>query len=180
MNGFDAALAQAIGFDQEELEANRTGCLTLRQRHRVFARQRSIIIALLLITLFIGLVSAIVIVAVLTQADASIIAGILGIIGEVVTVGLAYAVWWLRQRYRRFLQPGYVEQVSGPVTCYQLKERHDGDKTRTGFYLRLEAMEFEISEAALSTFQDGQDYRIYYVPRPLTLLSTERTTTEAK
>ncbi len=91
-----------------------------------------------------------------------------------ITVALGYLLWSLRQRYRRFLQPGYVEQISGPITCYQLKERRDGTKTRTGYYLRLDAMEFEISEAALGEFQDGQSYTLYYVPRPLSLLSAER------
>ena len=174
MDNFDAVLAQAAGFDEDDLEANRAGCLTIRQRNRVFARRRTIMIALLLITLFIGLISAGVIIAVLTQADASVIAGILAVIGEIITVALGYSLWWLRQRYRRFLQPGYVEWISGPITCYQLKERHDGDKLRTGFYLRLDAMEFEISQAALGEFQDGQSYTLYYVPRPQTLLSAER------
>ena len=174
MDPFDTELGNAAGFDAEDLEANQAGRLTIRQRNRVFARQRSIMIALLLITLFIGLVSAIVIIAVLTQADASVVAGILAVIGEVITVALGYLLWSLRQRYRRFLRPGYVEQISGPITCYQLKERRDGTKTRTGYYLRLDAMEFEISEAALGEFQDSQSYTLYYVSRPLSLLSAER------
>jgi hypothetical protein len=174
MDTFDSALAQVLGFDAEDLAANRTGRLTLRQRNRVFARQRTILIALSIITLFIGIVSAIVIIAVLLQADASIVAGILGVVGLVITIALAAGLRLLQQRYRRFLQPGYVEQIHGPITCYQLKERGEGDKTRTGFYLRLEAMEFEINEAALSLFQDGQPYTIYYSPRPLRLLSVEK------
>lgn len=173
MKHFDIALAQALGFDQEDLESNRAGRLTARQRKWVFARQRTILIALSIITLFIGLISAIVIVAVLLQADASVAAGILGVVGEVITVALVGLLWWLRQRYNRFLAPGYVEQISGPVTCYQLKERSEGDKTRTGYYLRLGAMEFEITEAALSVFQDGQPYTVYYTARPLRLLSVD-------
>jgi hypothetical protein len=173
MASFDAALAQVLGFDREELAANRQGRLTIRQRNRVFARQRSVIIGVLLITLFIGLVAGIVIIAVLTQADASIIAGILAVIGEIITVALAYFVWHLRQRYRRFLLPGYVERISGPVTCYQLKERSN-DKTQIGYYVRIDALEFEVSEAALGQFQDGRPYTIYYAPQHPGLLSAER------
>jgi hypothetical protein len=173
MNTFDAALAQVLGFDQEELDANRQGRLTIRQRNRVFTRQRALIIAMLLITVFIGVVSAIVIIAVLTQADASIVAGILAVIGEIITVVLAYVVWYLRQRYRRFLRPGYVDRISGPVTCYQLKERSN-EATHTSYYVRINAMEFEVPEAALGEFQDGQPYDIYYAPQRPGLLSAER------
>jgi ABC-type lipoprotein release transport system permease subunit len=162
MTSYDSALARALGFDTEEMAANRQGRLTIRQRNRVFTRQRTIIIATLLITVFIGVVSAIVILAVLSQADASIVAGILAVIGEIITVALAYLVWWLRQRYRRFLLPGQVNQISGPITCYQLKERRSNDKARTGYYVQIDAMEFEVDELALGEFLDGQTYTIYY------------------
>jgi hypothetical protein len=165
-------LAAAIGFNDDDLRANREGRLTTRQRNRVFARRRTLIIALTIITAIIGIMSAIVILAVLTRAEISVPAILLGLGGEVVTVGLAYLVWSLRQGYRKYLLPGYVQQITGPVTCYQLRERQN-DKTKTAYYLRIGDLEFEISDVALSAFTDGAPYSIYYVPRPLTLLSAQ-------
>src|SRR5690606_40016236 len=64
-------LAAAIGFNDDDLRANREGRLTTRQRNRVFARRRALIIALTIITASIGIISAIAILAVLTHAEIS-------------------------------------------------------------------------------------------------------------
>jgi hypothetical protein len=165
-------LAAALRFNDEDLQANRAGRLTIRQRNRVFVWRRALIIALLLITAFIGIISAIVILAVLTGTAVSEVGILLALGGEVITAGLAFLVWSLRQHYNTYLQAGRVQQVEGPVTMYQLRERHN-NRARTAYYLRVDDQEFAIPQAALSVFTDGAPYSVYYVAEPLTLLSAE-------
>lgn len=165
-------LDAALQFNAEDLNANREGRLSVRQRNRVFARRRSVLIALAIITLMMGVISGVVILAVLLGAAVSEMAILLALGGEIVTVGLAYLGWSLRQNFQKYLLPGRVARIEGPVTCYQLRERQN-EKTRIGYYLRIGDLEFEISDAALNAFIDGAPYIVYYVPRPLTLLSAE-------
>lgn len=165
-------LAAALKFNDDDLQANRAGRLTVRQRNRVHVRRRMVIIALTLITAFVGIISAVVILAVLLGAAVSEVAILLALGGEVVTAGLAWLVWSLRQHYKTYLREGHVARIEGPVTMYQLRERQD-DKTRTVYALRIGHLEFEIPEAALSAFTEGSHYIIYYAPDPLTLLSAE-------
>jgi hypothetical protein len=165
-------LAAALKFNDDDLQANRAGRLTVRQRNRVYVQRRMVIITLTLITAFIGVISAIVILAVLLGAVKSEVAILLALGGEVITAGLAYLVWSLRQNYKTYLGEGYVAHIKGPVTMYQLRERQD-DKTKTVYALRVGHLEFEIPEPALSAFTEGSHYMIYYTPEPLTLLSAE-------
>ncbi len=167
---------EALKFDEAELRANREGRLGVRQRNRVFARRRWLIFALLLLTLLIGLLAASVILGLLPGATAEGIVLALG--AEVLTVGLAFLAWSLWQRFRARLAPGLVLSVSGPVTCYVLRERQTdalagAPGTRTGYYLRVAEQEFAVSEAVLAAFEDGAAYTFYYVARPFTLLSAE-------
>jgi hypothetical protein len=166
-------LQNALNFSDIDLQANQQGRLTKRQRNRVFVRPRVIYLSLLLITVFIGLISAIVIIAVLMGTEVSVVGVVLALGGEVITVGLGYLVWWLRRRYNQYLKPGQVQSISGPVTCYELKERLPNEATRMLFYVRVEDLEFEVNAATLVAFTDGQAYTLYYVPRPLALLSAE-------
>jgi len=165
-------LAAALKFNDDDLQANRAGRLTVRQRNRVYVKRRMVIIALTLITAFIGIISAIVTLAVLLGAVKSEVAILLALGGEVVTAGLAYWVWSLRQTFNTFLGEGYVARVEGPVTMYQLRERQE-DKTRTVYALRIAHLEFEIPEQALNAFTEGSRYIIYYAPDALLLLSAE-------
>ncbi len=167
---------EALKFNEAELRANREGRLGVRQRNRVFARRRRLIFALLLLTLLIGLLAASVILGLLPGATAEGIVLALG--AEVLTVGLAFLAWSLWQRFRARLAPGFVLSVSGPVTCYVLRERQTdalggAPGTRTGYYLGVAELEFAVSEAVLAAFEDGAVYTFYYVARPFTLLSAE-------
>ena len=168
-------LQSALNFEDADLQANRQGQLTPHQRNRVFVRQRILFLSLLLITIFIGIISAIVIVAVIVGAEVSAFGIVLALGGEVITVGLGYLVWSLRRRYQTYLKPGHVQSISGTVTCYELKERLPNEAIRILFYVRLDNLEFEVNAAALVAFTDGDDYVLYYVPKPLTLLSAEET-----
>ncbi len=165
-------LAATLKFNDDDLQANRAGRLTVRQRSRVYVRRRTVIIALTLITAFIGIISAIVILAVLLGSAIFEFAILLALGGEIVTAGLGYLVWSLRQHYNTYLREGHVAHVEGPVMMYQLRERQD-DKTKTVYALRIAHLEFEIPELALNAFTEGSRYIIYYAPDPLTLLSAE-------
>ncbi|MCE2489193.1 MAG: hypothetical protein J4G17_04365 [Anaerolineae bacterium] len=168
---------EALNFDEAELRANREGRLTAAQRNRVFARRRRLIVVLALLTMLIGLLAASVILGLLPGATAEGIVLALG--AEALTAGLAFLVWILWQRFRALLAPGLVHSVSGPVTCYVLRERRTDDiagrpgGTRTAYYLRAAGQEFAVSEAALAAIEDGATYRLHYVARPATLLSVE-------
>ncbi len=170
------AAGATLKFNEAELRANREGRLSARQRNRVYARRRWLIFVLLLLTLLIGLLAASVILGLLPGATAEGIVLALG--AEVLTVGLAFLVWLLWQRFRALLTPGLVLGVRGPVTCYVLRERQTEalagqPGTRTGYYLRVAEQEFAVAEAALAAFEDGAEYTVYYVARPFTLLSAE-------
>ena len=168
---------EALKFDEAELRANREGRLGVRQRNRVFARRRWLIFALLLLTLLIGLLAASVILGLLPGATAEGIVLALG--AEVLTVGLAFLAWSLWQRFRARLAPGFVLSVSGPVTCYVLRERQtDAHRRRAGHAHRLlsgrgGAGVRGVGGGALAAFEDGAVYTFYYVARPFTLLSAE-------
>jgi hypothetical protein len=165
-------LAAALGFNDDDLQANRAGRLTVRQRNRVYGLRYTLIIALAVVTAVIGLIAAVVIVAVLVGAAISPVAILLALGGEVITAGLAYWAWSLWQNYRTYLLPGRVQQVKGTVTVYQLRERQD-ERRKTVYYLRIDPLEFPISDEGLNAFTDGARYVVYYVPQPLTLLSAE-------
>ena len=167
-------LHSALDFDDADLQANRQGRLTIRQRNRVFVRPRVIYRSLALITLFVGSISAMVILAVLLSTEVSPVSVVLALAGEVITVALGYWVWMLRRRYQTYLEPGRVQSISGPVTCYELKVRLSNEAVRVLFYVRIDDLEFEVNAAVLVAFSDGQHYTLYYVPQPLTLLSGER------
>ncbi len=172
-------LQSALDFAEVDLQANRLGQLTVRQRNRVFVRARVIYISLLLITVFIGVISAIVIIAVLVGAEVSAGGLILALGGEVVTVASGYLVWSLHRRYQNYLKPGHVQSISGPVTCYELKVRLANEASRIMFYVRIDNLEFEVPAAALVAFTNHEHYRLYYVPQPRTLLSAEKSTLPA-
>jgi hypothetical protein len=167
-------LQTALDFDDADLQANRRGQLTARQRNRVFVRPRVIYRSLALITLFIGSISAMLILAVLMNTDVSPVSVVLALAGEVITVALGYWTWTLRRQYETYLEPGRVHAISGPVNCYELKVRLSNEAARVLFYVRVDDLEFEVNAAALVAFTDGQDYTLHYIPQPLTLLSGER------
>ncbi|MAS37685.1 MAG: hypothetical protein CL610_27060 [Anaerolineaceae bacterium] len=166
-------LAAELGFNEDDLRANQEGRMTVQQRNRVFVRRRMLIIALLLLTVCIGVISALVIVGVLTGVEISEFAILLALGGEVVTVGLAYLVWSLHQHFRTYLKPGRVQRVEGQAVCYQLRERQN-EKARTTYFLRIDQHEFEVSDRVISALTDGARYAAYYVPHRQTLLSAER------
>lgn len=175
----DTTLSSALKFDQHDLNANREGRLTARQRNHVYVWQRPLLLALTVITVVIGVISAIAIIAVLLGVEISEVAVLLALGGEIVTVGLAFLIWSLRQRFRAMLQKPLVERVSGPVTIYVLRERQvesvsGGHKARPGYYIRIDALEFAIRDEAIAAFEDGAPYTVYYVSNPFRLLSAEK------
>jgi hypothetical protein len=179
----NTTLSSALNFDQHDLTANRDGRLTARQRNQVYVWQRPLVLALTIITVVIGVISAIAIIAVLLGVEITETGVLLALGGEIITVGLAFLIWSLRQRFKAMLQQPRVHTIRGPVTIYVLRERQvetmaRSQTARPGFYIQIEALEFEVGDEVIGAFEDGAAYTLYYVPKPLRLLSAEKSGSE--
>lgn len=171
-------LGTALDFDEHDLAANRDSRLTRRQRNSVYFWQRALIFVLIAITVVIGIAAAIVIAAVLVGAEVSATGVLLALGSEVFTAGLAFVTWLLGQRFKRLLEPGPVQRVSGPITCYVVRERQaepvrGQPAARPRAYIQIDDLEFKVSDAVIGAFEDGARYNLYYVLHPLRLLAGE-------
>ncbi len=162
-------LMGAIGFTEEELEANREGYMSKRQRSRLNAKHSSWGIRTILavgITLFLC-ASAIIDGNRIGDTVESRVA----IIGFICIVG-GTAIIYTRLKGANFtadLRKGDIHIIEGRVVLDVSNQGNRGD-----FYtVRVEDTTFATNKPIFLAFKNGDPYRIYYAPHSKTILSAE-------
>jgi hypothetical protein len=162
-------LMQAIGFSEEDLEANREGHITKRQRVRLNAKRTSW-----------GLRSALAVGIMLFLCASAIIDG--NRIGDTVESRVAIialiciiggtAIIYTRLRGGYFnsdLRKGDVHIIEDRVVLDVSSQGNRGDS----YSVRIDETTFAVNKPIFLAFKNGDPYRIYYAPHSKTILSAE-------
>lgn len=160
-------LHRAIDFTTDDLNANRQGLLSPKQREQFSHRQQrsqrfltgvALIVALMLVgAVLLGTLGIIVL---------GIIALILGVLGII-------EYWIGYQTYTRDLQYNQVEAIQGVVRYVWRGESALGIATSPSG-IRVGDMQFLLLEDQARAFIEGDIYVLYYAPSTHTLLSAEQ------
>ncbi len=169
-------LMAAFGFDADELEANRQGYMAKSQRRRVYAtrwdyvRRYGVAIVVSLV-LYVGIL-----VDGLQRGNISLAGAVLGtgIVGGF-PILLVILNEDRRRRIKADLYKGDLESVSGRVQLSWLYApgRKSGGAHRVSSRLAISGKIFEIHPVANDVFVEEDNYRVYYVPRSMSILSVE-------
>ncbi len=156
-------LMDAIGFTEEDLEANRQGIITDAQKvhfRREYQKSAFAFLPALVILAFftIGLLSS----GLLFIQPGSIVLPFLFFI-----VYLAY-LSWRRQQAVDAIRRGNLESVEGRI---QLNTT--ASNSRQLFTISVQNQKFNIKKNVFLAFKNGDPYVIYYVPRSKSILSAE-------
>jgi len=156
---FDPVLAQAIGFDRTDLEANQRGVLSLVQIDAVRGEHASMgsqsrVAAIVMGVLFLVLGGGSVIGASKEGAEVAVkVALVFLVVGTIAVVAN-----WIHSRRTRGSGPNLrVHVVEGEIRC-----REDGDTHRVD----VEGVKFFVFPTVFAALIDRQRYRIYYVEHP--------------
>jgi hypothetical protein len=175
-------LMNAIGFTEEDLEANRNGYMSQRQfawlEREKRSRQRSFIATLVIWPLLSGLLGP---GAILYYGPASELTLLAAYLGTALVI-LIFFIPFYDLRWRRVRQcrsavenvhrTGGISWVEGWVNLDIEAHADDGGTIYT-YAISLESMCFNIRKDVFLAFKNGDPYRIYYEPYTTRLLSAE-------
>jgi hypothetical protein len=166
------ALMNAIGFNEDDLDANRGGYMSKKQR-ATLSRERSgwlneiTIIVVLLAGLFVFLVLSTILSG--GQFGTSVMAfGAIALVGGVAALYIGY----LRSRLDSDLHKGDVFVVDGAVSLF-IDEKQYNQITVYSYYMRVQDQRFKIERSVYDAFTDHEPYAIYYAPFSKKILSVE-------
>lgn len=156
-------LGPAFRFSGEDLQANRQGKLTAKQRRRLWGRFFMFFFGGFLL-LFVPIILALVLIALATGSaladtfwDGRMVSGyMVGLLLWSIYLGANYRTWLIVIDLMR----GKVISVTGAIRTW-------------GRYLMVEDYQFVVDEDALNLVKDGLRYRIFTLPFSSTLLSIE-------
>ncbi len=156
------SLAEAIGFDEYDLEANRDGVLSERQhnRFRVEAWLRSA--AMLIITLLLGFGAVFVL---LVDSRAAVLLTLFAAI-ELIAYALVGAH---TGKFRAEAEDRLAESVQGHIRL----DVRAGGKNTVSFALNIGDERFDVNKAVFLAFKNDEPYVVYFGPHTHTLLSAE-------
>jgi hypothetical protein len=162
------ALMSAIGFNEDDLEANRGGYMSKKQRammsHERAAWLNRIAIMIVVIA---GFFVFMIVSSRLQPGLKEMVLGGLILGGGIAALYMAY----MRSRLNNDLHKGGVFVVDGTVSLYIAKTRDV--ITPYNYYLSVENRHFTVERSVYDVFTDGDPYAIYYAPHSKTLLSAE-------
>lgn len=166
----DVALSEVIGFNGEDLEANRAGYLSKRQRANLRRIRRSWHDLTTITVIACGFVSTIAILDGMRVGDPigrrSSVVGLICIVTAIV-FAVCYYKW---QQYQRDLWKGDVAVIVGNVSVSQHQESYG-----TKYTIRICRKTFVVDEHAFNAFWDRERCAIYYSPHAGKVLSAEAT-----
>ena len=168
-------LMAAFGFDADELEANRQGYMTKSQRQKLYSTRWNHVwkygaAAVLWLVLCVG-----VLVDAMQRGNISLVGAV---VGAFVLAGipamLIFRVEDWRRRINIDLYEDDFETVSGNVEVLPVVTKGH----RQGYYttlpkLRIGTKEFETPVLPDNIFVDGDNYRVFYVPKSMSILTIE-------
>ncbi len=161
-------LMTALGFNEDDLEANRGGYMSKRQR-AVLSRERSgwlNRIAIMIVAIA-GFFVFMILSDLLQSGIRENVLGGLSLAGGVAALYMAY----MRSRLNNDLHKGDVFVVDGTVSLYIEKTRNQF--MPYNYYLSVENRHFKIERPVHDAFTDGEPYAIYYAPFSKKILSAE-------
>ncbi len=173
----DELLMDSIGFDEDDLEANRAGKLGPNQAARLKRLQQSARIS--------GVVASGIGLFFVLGGLALTVSGFLGSIGLVI-VGLMFlalgaqlflrnGMWTLRAAKAQLLdsQMNAVERIEGRVSLdVQAKGGFMGSSS-SEYTVRLEGRDWSVTREVFLAFKNGDPYALYYGPRSGVVLAAE-------
>lgn len=165
-----STLMDAIGFTEEDLEANRNEYITKKQRLRLDRERNAwkFLMTLAMLACPIGIAAAIWDGIRIHDTVASRL-GIIGLI-IIITTGLGIYTWLHKRRFNADLYKGEVGVTSGQVKCYsQLKKDgwHYSIKTQDVYFS-------DIPQSVFRAFEEDRFYNIYYAPHSKMIFSAVR------
>jgi hypothetical protein len=157
----DVRLMNAIGFTDEDLEANRLGVVTEAQRKQIQSSSGCLEAGLCLLAI------AFVIYGVFELKDAALI-GVM-VVFAIMSVGSAL---WIHYQTQKVLRDNTVASVTGRLTrsTYQV---HTGRTYATKYQVTVQGKKFHVEKRAYEAFTNGRPYTLYYMPQTQQLLSVK-------
>jgi hypothetical protein len=154
-------LQVALGFDDEDIEANRDGRLSNRQRARLADHEfRWIGIAIL--------ASLVIVWSILNASGRIDVAIGQGGIPWLIAAAITGYAWYKGKQYYDYLHAQEIGAVQGRV---QLNMQ--SSKNSTALTVGIQDLQFSVKQQAFLAFKNGDPYAIYYAPRSKTILSAE-------
>lgn len=164
------ALMKAIGFSEDDLDANRGGYMSKKQRAKMSLNRAAWLNNITVIILFTaGLFVYVVVAGIVSgwQFGTSLMG--FGVLSVIVGVAALY-MGIMRSRLNADLHKGDVFSVEGRIALHvERNKEHDV----VAYHARLQGQHFKISRAVFGAFTDDEPYAIYYAPNSKTLLSAE-------
>jgi len=166
LNGLRAALASAIGFSAESLEANRQGKLSHNQKRGLRRQGGSYLRYGLLFLIFLVAFLAY---SVINHKPLDL-GGYLAVI--VFFGGIGLVLIYLSYRDSADIRRGIVEMTEGSVHKFT-RSSGGGRSSHTYHYYGINNMSFEVGHAGYEALIEHVNYRIYYTPTSKKLMSIE-------
>jgi hypothetical protein len=163
LGGEQAQLMSALRFDQEDLEANRDGYMTKKQRRRLDNLQSQ----WMMWTVLAGGFGTIVSLSLFIIWSVGNFLPLLMVGGA--TIVLVVYFWSRHKQLRNDLYKGIVSYVEGDIHLDAFY-RYKGNPR---YSIQVENLEFKISYAFFSVLIEGAPYCIYYIAASHMILSAE-------
>lgn len=157
----DVALRAVLQFDDGDLADNRNGELSIEQDVSIQKKQRKEAKREALMLLLVGIL-----ILIIGDPFKS-----LSLVDLVYILPFIYWVWHvfsLWQRYSRDLSAGSVEYVEGLVVQNPKQRNRYID-----YSIQVAGQEFKVDGKTMLAFQNGAQYRVYYVPNSKTIVAAE-------
>ncbi|MBN1200685.1 MAG: hypothetical protein JXJ20_02395 [Anaerolineae bacterium] len=159
------ALQRVLGFQPEDLDANRSGQLGPRQRAKIETTKKQYLIGggffgIVLLIFFVFLVR-----------DGFTGWPIFGMCLGTMLLLLVGAVWLQITVLNADLAVGSVECVTGPVerTIRRTRTRRAGSshstRTTRHYYVRVGEKSFKVLPQVYNAFEDGRAYEVFFLPK---------------
>ncbi len=163
------SLNRALEFTVEDLAANRNGFLSSAQRLQLEQQRWKGARGYVLLAAVFGVVALIPALRFFTSSirDTNDLIG--ACIFGALTLALAWTAYTRWQQIHFDAARGTASVISGIVRL----ETRTVNRGNVVYKLKIQGLDFQVSEAALQVFTDGETYRVYYAPESKIVLSAE-------
>jgi hypothetical protein len=158
-------LMEVLNFDEADLEANRIGRLSRDQLEDFSRRWRTMLIAIVFLTIFSPLMFVLTIIVYVNDSNSRDFNGFL-----FVAIASAFGCLLIASRYKKTnadLNSGKVLFVEGRISF------NVGSGRGQSFSVQIQNQIFRVNKEIFLAFKNGDPYVIYYAPNSGTILSVE-------
>ena len=167
------ALMSAIGFNEDDLEANRGGYMSKKQR-AMLSRDRADWLNWLSVIIVVVAGSFVFLLFNSLRESPESFGNFVRMIGFFCLVGglLSFFMWNKYFRLNDDLHKGDVFIAEGSATIYIAKSQDKYSEVYT-YHVDIQDQCFTVDQAVYAAFKYGEPYAIYYAPFSKTILSAE-------